>query len=953
MPTNVENIDRDDISEWVDSVRRNPVPIGGRTEPLPNMLRHNDILRTCKYYDASKKLAKSVALEVKKKFPKVPAEAQVPQRPKRLKGEKKIEYEKKEKAALRALHKFQKNKESYSTYLMNKKMEEDTTLASSFGQISFENMQTTRSGRRFLRRYNMLIDGLQYLRLKAGAFATKAEESSVQDARTLGEFGRLQQSIWDFQKSIISLDNTGPGGALPVTSESGIWARIKQLSESTEDMVPSQKILAPTFQYQMNKFLYFDSIHKSCALVREKEERVDLLKGLKRPSQLFNKIMKRQKAGVGTTTTSLLEVNEEGGKLLHTNAKSKATKKKKQHKKKNQKDASEGKKGFGQESSLKAIKETEYMPSFERADDRAIEKAKEMESLCLEKWTSKVSFKSAIGESTSNLAVLKRTFYSNIDMNCNMCVGFVANELNPDREFIQSSSGSMSSALAYCQKKKTKLEQTRCTMTMYLIIENSMLLSGARKYKSLSRSRPSSMYLQDLFHKNPSFAMYATPKNPLTGHRWTPFEIASGVCRRTMGSCEKAVFDESEIIGDSAALSTTEAERKGEEKEEAKDKEVLKEIQKSPSDFDPVKLEKNANDAQESQMQEACSRFGVLKEKYTSYKKQVKESRGNKICYICSKYVTSLKLQHGMHLKKDGKSLSSDTGGGGIYPNKHIKYADAKKGVCSKKFFDKETDTLKTAEAKCGGNLFSSVKGLNLNTGTSLIETLGSPLLGALAVQSAGVLEPAKQAAMEKLKRTFSTFKSGPVTCGASSFPLKNLVTMEQNMNCIDKQIGESIVSEFGQNTCQKALGVVNQRIEQRLRIVAASLGTPVPKSLEIPDRLHLYRALRTEAYDASGNVQVGKADEKVLAGVLPADLGHSVCVDIGMCSTKQDERMAKYWSSQGMEGSDYAHAVGQILPPGFSARSGEKSENKKSVSATEGIASSAPKEEQGSTSSF
>ena len=875
FPSNLKNIDRDDISEWIDSVRHNAVPIKYKSVPLTDMLGHHAILEHCATTDfvpTAKTTAKIEAIsEIDSALnnkecqddPKCPLhfENKAPRPDNDLDDEARAE----------AVKLFEAEKERLVERVVKQKMKaaikEMKASAGLPERVHKRDMHKTSGGRRFLRRKILLANTVYFMQLKVDAFAKIAEDSSVLDKKAESLFGRMTQKIWDYEKNLVEVDIAGPDGALPVTTQSGIWARIRQLSETTEDLSPAMSILTPVFQYQMNKFLFGEAVRKTC------EGEVNAWK---------------RQYPVNPPNSNLLSQREGTRERL-----------------------------YGDRAQKNATGDP--FRSYDIDHPRIENVAHIMEKKCTKKWVQKAESiqNNNIGATSAVSHILKKTFFSNLDQNCDTCVGLVANELDPNREFVMSERGVMTSEDAYCSKMKTKLERVRCDNSKYLLMENMLSLSNKRRYNNLMFNRPLGMYINDLMDENDQFVMYQGI-NAMTGKQYTPFEIGSAVCKRVMGGCENAVFDEDEILNIDSGSNSKESQLRA---EESKSEDVLmKEMGKDSSEFDARKAS-NAGDAMlDSQSQETCNLFAEMKDDYRSLQTKLRLNREKKICYACSKYTMMMKLERG---KKPGhKKALEPVDPGGLYPINVIKYQDFKKKVCSPKLFKGGGSQLSDTENKCGGNPFDGVQGMDKNAIFIEERQFESPLMGALNIQSATMAKSIKGQAIASLKSKIQKFTKGSVTCGAHSFPVSLLDKMKATLKCIHKHSGiTSMESPLSVSECKSSLNTLDDLLLQKVKSLAVALGQPIPKDLQLPDRLHFYDYAKLLVYDTNGEIRAG-INSEALATESVGFASEGICVDAGMCTKSQEEAMNAYWATQGFHVHESHGNLDGNDPPGFRSAS-------------------------------
>ena len=109
---------------------------------------------------------------------------------------------------------------------------------------------------------------------------------------------------------------------------------------------------------------------------------------------------------------------------------------------------------------------------------------------------------------------------------------------------------------------------------------------------------------------------------------------------------------------------------------------------------------------------------------------------------------------------------------------------------------------------------------------------------------------------------------------------------------------------------------MIKNRLNNKLRVLAASLGYPVPKKMQLPRRLAMYEHLMNIA---KGN-NYENADKSVI-GKTKLSSSSDLCVAIDVCSESQHKKMVKYWSAQLHKGREYGHIEKEgtaVLPPGF-----------------------------------
>ena len=110
-----------------------------------------------------------------------------------------------------------------------------------------------------------------------------------------------------------------------------------------------------------------------------------------------------------------------------------------------------------------------------------------------------------------------------------------------------------------------------------------------------------------------------------------------------------------------------------------------------------------------------CARYRDIESKYLELKKQIRRSKKNKMCYACSKFITSLTLQVSMpqpipNKKYKGNNVLAKTtvndGTSYIYSDleggkNDMKFEDVSQTVCDSRLFQSDKNSLDDAEGTC------------------------------------------------------------------------------------------------------------------------------------------------------------------------------------------------------------------------------------------------------------
>jgi hypothetical protein len=866
-PFGVKNIDADDYSAWIDTIRKSPTAIKSQTRPLYQMLVHADIYQYCTIGMMKREEEDKI---IHKKLKKGNVE----------KGDAtKLTDEEKD-----VVNENLKERRKYSAKIKTAGSLPDRPIYSSLAKHAY--------GRKLLRKITLLRDAMNYLRFKVHLIGQKDQKRASYRSSALREFGRQEQMIWNFEKNVIKLDAEGPEGALPVITESSIWGRLKQLMESTEESSKVHSILTPTFRFQNHRKRYMHLVEKLCEAETETYERT--LRAVK---------------GMGQTAKARLK---DVVKTLNN-----------------------------QTDGLKVETESDFLPTYEMVDATMQSNVAAKSKMCLAQWRNKADtiMTNSFGAAKASTAVLKKVFVSNLDANCDVCVRVVNNELDPDREYGTYDFG-MSSATKFCESFPSKMKQTRCLFIWGVITRSVIQIANLRPYEAISPTNLLSTILKVLMSNSPEFAIYSQKINIMTGKPWRKFEVALEICKRAMATCDRYLnFDDfaSESSGAGKQL-----DDKGEDPSSAKvakekeagskdTKGLLDELSKSKDVFNPKKAKSLAAKVVKEESTTTCGKYDELKSKYLEIKKHTKRSKMNKICYACSKFITSLNLQVNLPAPIPSKSyigknilnkFTVSSGKPNLYADMKRggkQYADVTNAVCDAKMFISDKSSLDEAESKCGGSPLQLVTGNGKST--SFLEEEETPLSQALTIQSAGTSNPDATKALNGVKQELKRVKNGKADCGGETFASSSITEMESRLTCIEKDMDGMAEAGLSQASCKLTLKTVEDRLNDKLRVLASSQGFPVPATLPLPRRLAMYNHLLSVA--ESTNFQ---NVDKAVIGKTKLSSSDDFCVAIDMCDEKQSKKLEKYWSTQLYRGQNYGHIEKEgtpVMPPGFVGKNG------------------------------
>ena len=117
---------------------------------------------------------------------------------------------------------------------------------------------------------------------------------------------------------------------------------------------------------------------------------------------------------------------------------------------------------------------------------------------------------------------------------------------------------------------------------------------------------------------------------------------------------------------------------------------------------------------------------------------------------------------------------------------------------------------------------------------------------------------------------------------------------MQSRMACIERQMDGTAEAGLSQAKCKNTLKMVTDRLNNKLRVLAASAGYPVPKKMQLPRRLAMYEHLINIA---KGNNY--EDTDKSVIGKTKLSSSSDLCVAIDVCSESQHKKLVKYWSAQ------------------------------------------------------
>ena len=174
-----------------------------------------------------------------------------------------------------------------------------------------------------------------------------------------------------------------------------------------------------------------------------------------------------------------------------------------------------------------------------------------------------------------------------------------------------------------------------------------------RPYDSVSTKTLLSDVLDALFSNDAEYAIYGQKTNIMTGKPWKNFEIAVGVCKLSMAGCDDILHKGDYVSsGTSESASADSLNDEGETAASAKSKTMnndedknveglMSEISKSKEAFDKNKAKSLSNKICRDEAGGICARYRDIESKYLELKKQIRRSKKNKMCYACSKFITS------------------------------------------------------------------------------------------------------------------------------------------------------------------------------------------------------------------------------------------------------------------------------------------------------------------------
>lgn len=241
-------------------------------------------------------------------------------------------------------------------------------------------------------------------------------------------------------------------------------------------------------------------------------------------------------------------------------------------------------------------------------------------------------------------------------------------------------------------------------------------------------------------------------------------------------------------------------------------------------------------------------------------------------------------------MKESKKATDGESpGGGGGGGEENTKYEDPKNSVCFEQLFSGSSsiDVIKEIKTKCDqkgimGKLDGSATKGGSSSSSSSSEGEGeetpSTTTSTMLLELESKIKKSKS--LEHLKQTMegddipNWFKS-LVTAGSTK-------SMTQRMSCLgmqlmpsDIQAAEDAVScldaEFGakaggiqqpmsKDECGEVIDTVNSVVGQRIRHMAAAIGTMVPATLELAPRYQLYKTLAMKIYGTTGEVDDSEA---------------------------------------------------------------------------------------------
>ena len=171
-PFGVKNIDEDDYSTWIDTVRKSPTAIKSRTKPLFKVLQHSDFYHYCtrgvmKIEEQDKIIHEKIQSSKNQGDPSKLSDEEMKE------VERVVEKRSANQHAGKAKGKLPKH-----------------PIWGSLAKHPY--------GRKFLRKYALLRDALSYLRFKVHLIGQNDEKRAGYAASAMREFGRQEQMIWDF-----------------------------------------------------------------------------------------------------------------------------------------------------------------------------------------------------------------------------------------------------------------------------------------------------------------------------------------------------------------------------------------------------------------------------------------------------------------------------------------------------------------------------------------------------------------------------------------------------------------------------------------------------------------------------------------------------------------------------------------------------------------------------------
>ena len=94
---------------------------------------------------------------------------------------------------------------------------------------------------------------------------------------------------------------------------------------------------------------------------------------------------------------------------------------------------------------------------------------------------------------------------------------------------------------------------------------------------------------------------------------------------------------------------------------------------------------------------------------------------------------------------------------------------------------------------------------------------------------TAGTTNAAANQALNSLKQDLRRVKNGKIQCDGKSLGIFN-DSMQSRMACIERQMDGTAEAGLSQAKCKNTLKMVTDRLNNKLRVLAASAGYPVQK---------------------------------------------------------------------------------------------------------------------------